>query len=91
MLIIPLYFFLIIFLIAFLIIAVFYIISVSHIFTTANLTLASFLITFIVFTLAVATLFGTWFLLQGTDWQQSVKIFDSAWLGVSNKFIELIQ
>lgn len=85
---IPLYIFFFIFLGALLIIGIFYFISISHLFATANLTFASFVITFIVFALATFALYGTWFYLRGTDWQQSVKIFDKNWFGGNNPYIQ---
>jgi len=89
MITIPLYIFLLIFLIAILIIGIFYFISISHIFTTANLTFTSFVITLAIFALASFTIYGTYFLLQDTDWKQSIKIFDQTWFGGSNnQFIE---
>jgi hypothetical protein len=78
---IPLYIFLFIFFIALLILAIFYFIDLAHIVATANLTFVSFVVTSIVFILVIAVLYGTWFFLQGTDWQQTIKIWDNQWIG----------
>jgi len=47
---------------------------------TGGISMVSFFVTFLVFVIACVTFFLTWFFLQGTDWQQTVKIFDSAWV-----------
>ena len=83
---IPLYIFLFIFFGALLALAIFYIINIAHIIATANLTFVSFVATFIVFSLAAFTLYGTWFFLQSADWQEPVKIWDNNWLGGQNQF-----
>jgi len=88
MVIIPLYIFLFIFFGVLLIISVFYFISISHLFTTANLTIISFIMTLIVSILIGLTLYGTWHILRDTNWQQSVKIFDMTWFGNNNQFGE---
>jgi len=85
MVIIPLYIFLFIFFGALLILSIFGFIGISHLFTTANLSFTSFIVTFIVFALACFTLYGTWSLLQTTDWQLPVKIFDASWFGGNNQ------
>lgn len=83
---IPLFIFLFIFFGALLVLAAFYILNIAHIIATANLTFISFVVTFIVFALATFTLYGTWFFLQSTDWQQPVKIWDNNWIGGHNQF-----
>jgi len=45
-------------------------INIYHIATSAALTTVSFAVTFFILALGVLTIYGTWYLLQGTDWQQ---------------------
>ncbi len=76
MITIPLYTLLIgygVFLIIFL---TFFFINFGHLLATGTTTLGSFLTTFIIIALTALTLFGTWYYLQGTDWQQSVPILN---------------
>jgi len=47
-------------------------------FQTGGLTLLSFVITFIVATIVIYTLFLTWYFLQETDWQQSITILSNS-------------
>lgn len=70
MLIIPLYTLLIIYAVFLLVFFTFFTINVWHIFFTGTNTFNSFLVTLIVVALSAATLFGTWYFLQGVDWQQ---------------------
>lgn len=85
---IPLYIFLFIFFGALLILSIFYIIGISHLIATANLTFASFIITLAVSTFIGVSLYGTWNILRDTNWQRPVKIFDMAWFGNNNQFSE---
>jgi len=82
MLDIPLYIFLFIYF-AFLFVFVFFsTVNLLHMFQTGGITLLSFIITFVIGTIAIYTLFLTWYFLQGTDWQQTLKLFPN-W-GVSS-------
>lgn len=73
---IPLYIFLFIYF-AFLIIFVFFsIVNVVHITRTGALTFASFIITTIISAMTIFTLFFTWTLLSGTNWQTPVNILN---------------
>ena len=67
---IPLYSLLIIFTIFLAIFFIFLIINVYHIVASASFTLPSFVVTFFVTATSLLILYGTWFLLQGIDWQQ---------------------
>lgn len=70
MLVIPLYILLIIYAIFLFVFFTFFTINIWHIFFTGTNTFNSFLVTFIVLALSAFTLFGTWYFLQGIDWQQ---------------------
>ncbi len=70
MIIIPLYTLLIIYAIFLFVFFTFFTINVWHIFFTGTNTFNSFVVTFIVVALSIITLFGTWYFLQGTNWQQ---------------------
>lgn len=62
--------------------AIFFIFSMLnfyHIVTTASFTLASFIASFFVFSLATLTLYATWYLLTGVDWQTTVPLFNRDW------------
>lgn len=77
---IPLYSFLFIYLIFLAIFLAFAIMNFYHIIMTASFTFASFIISFFVFALTVLTLYFTWQIIQTTDWQTPVTLFDSDWL-----------
>ncbi|KKP59561.1 MAG: hypothetical protein UR53_C0001G0061 [Candidatus Magasanikbacteria bacterium GW2011_GWC2_34_16] len=73
---IPLYIFLFIYF-AFLIIFVFFsVVNIIHIIRTGSLTFASFIITTIIGAMTIFTLFFTWALLTGTNWQTPVNILN---------------
>lgn len=59
------------------IIAIFTLVNLHHLAVNASLTLASFVATVAVFSLGTLTLFGTWSLLQDTDWQTPILSFDT--------------
>ncbi len=64
---------------------IFAFINLLHIVRTGSMTMASFVITFICFAATIFTLFATWTLLQGVDWQERALIWDSAWFsGISD-------
>ncbi len=77
---IPLYTLLFAYLLFLAIFTIFSIINFYHIIVTASFTFASFLITFIVFTLTVLTFYFTWQLLLSVDWQAPMNILDLNWL-----------
>lgn len=76
----PLYIFLFVYFIALAIFAVFITIHFYHIIGSGTLTLASFLVTFFVIASTIIILYQTYLLLQGTDWQQTLTLFESAWV-----------
>jgi hypothetical protein len=80
MLTIPLYSFLFIYILFLAIFVAFSIMNFYHVVMTASFTLASFVLTFFTFTLTVLTLYFTWYLLGGVDWQTPITLFDSSWL-----------
>ena len=76
----PLYIFLFLYFIILTIFAAFVLINFYHIVGSGTLTFISFLFTFITAAATVALLYETYLLLQGTDWQQTMTIFDAAWI-----------
>ncbi len=80
MITIPLFGLLIIYAVALAILGVFFVINFFHIILTGTNSFSSFLVT--LFTLAFSSLiiFGTWYLLQNTDWTQQITIWNSSWL-----------
>jgi len=79
----PLYILLFVYLLFLAIFAIVMVANFYHIISTETLTLPSFAITFFVLAATALTLYTTWFLLQGTDWQQSIAAFNTDWLGTS--------
>ncbi|HQF57401.1 MAG TPA: hypothetical protein PK831_02775 [Candidatus Magasanikbacteria bacterium] len=62
--------------------AIFFIFSILnfyHIVVTASFTLASFIVSFFVFSLATLILYATWYLLINVDWQTAVPLFNYEW------------
>lgn len=55
-------------------------INFYHIVSGGILTKANFIITALIIGTTIFTLFGTYQLLQNTDWQQRITLFDSAWI-----------
>lgn len=77
---IPLYIFLFTYFAFLVIFAFFIIINFYHIFSSGVLTVVNLTITIFVLGATVFGLFGTQQLLVDTDWQQSVTLFNSAWV-----------
>lgn len=77
---VPLYIFLFLYFLILIIFTAFVVINFYHIVGSGTLTFISFLFTFITAVATVALLYETYLLLQGTDWQQLVTIFDPVWL-----------
>ncbi len=77
---IPLYIFLFLYFAFLFVFAFFSVTNLLHMFQTGGLTLLSFVVTFVVGAIVIYTLFLTWYLLQGTDWQQiiSLDIWDNS-------------
>lgn len=80
MLTIPLYSFLILYFIFLIIFFIFSLINVAHITSTGSLTLASFLVTFIVGALCALIFYGAWYFLQGVYWQTPITIWNTDWI-----------
>jgi len=80
MIILPLYIFLFIYFAFLLVFLFFAIVNTLHMMQTGGISMVSFFVTFLVFVIVCVTFFLTWFFLQGTDWQQTIKIFDNAWI-----------
>ena len=73
----PIYFFLIAYAFFFLVFAAFFFTNLLHLVYTGTADTTSFLVTLLILILTVLTLFGTWNFLRGTDWKQTVVIWDS--------------
>lgn len=71
---IPLYVFLFIYFGFLFVFAFFSVVNLLHMFQTGGITFFSFFVTFLVMVVVIYLLFFTWFLLQGTDWQQNLEI-----------------
>lgn len=81
MLTIPLYIFLIIFLLYIAVLSVFLLINIYHILSTASFTLTSFLFTFFVFGSFILTIAITFQMLTdaNVDWTMPVRLLDASW------------
>jgi hypothetical protein len=79
MITIPLYISLFIYIIFLAIFAIFAIINVYHIIASASFTLASFFMSFLVFSLTILTLYFTANLLVGIDWKTPITVLNAQW------------
>jgi hypothetical protein len=61
--------------------AIFFAVNFFHIIFTGATTFSSFLATLIVLASITLVLFGTWYFLRGTDWSQTITIWDNSWFG----------
>lgn len=77
---IPLYIFLFIYFALLIVCFIFSLVNFYHIINTASFTMSSFIISFFIFSLTILTLYSTWYLLSGTNWQNIVTLFNSDWL-----------
>lgn len=77
----PIYIFLFIYFFFLLIFLLFILIDIAHLVNTGTLTFTSFIATFFILSLSVIILWVTWNLLQGTDWQQTITIWNGSWIG----------
>ena len=77
---IPLYIFLFIYFGLMVIFFIFSMVNFYHIVTTASFTMTSFIVSFFIFSLTILTLYATWYLLNNTDWQTTVPLFNTEWL-----------
>jgi len=80
MLVMPLYILLIFYIIFLLIFLLFSAINMYHIFASASFTYPSFMMTVLVATLTIITLYITSIILQDIDWFSKVTLFDISWL-----------
>lgn len=72
---IPLYSLLFVYIIFMTVFAVFLLVNLYHILMTGSVTIVSFFVSFFVFFSTFLILYLTWYLLQGTDWQQTLVNF----------------
>lgn len=80
MITIPLYFILIVYFILLFVLIVFFITNICHIILTGTTTFASFLITLFILALSILVLFAAWYLLQDTNWNQPITIWNPNWI-----------
>ncbi|MBT3817216.1 MAG: hypothetical protein HOG08_02615 [Candidatus Magasanikbacteria bacterium] len=78
---IPLYFFLLLYLLFLTVVTVFLLINLYHIITSGSITIVSFLITFLVFAGLFFTFYATWQLTayDQVDWGGTVILFNAEW------------
>lgn len=76
---IPLYIFLFIYLFFLSVFLSFIFVDMYHLVSGGSLTFASFLVTFVVLAGSAFTLYATWGMLAGVDWQLPVVLFRSDW------------
>ncbi|MBI2990083.1 MAG: hypothetical protein HYY51_02760 [Candidatus Magasanikbacteria bacterium] len=50
-----------------------------HILISASFTIATFTVTLFTVVIAALSVYGTMYLLQGTDWHQSITVFNAVW------------
>lgn len=81
MITIPLYIILFVYLGFLVCYAGFMFINLFHLFQTGTFTLASFSATLLALGLSAIILWFTWWLLQGTSWQQAPTVWNNAWFG----------
>ncbi len=74
---IPLYVILFLFFIFLAIFAGFYIMIMYHIIASASFTFGSFIVSFLIFTLTMLTLYAVTELLSGVDWREPFFSFDT--------------
>ena len=73
---IPLYAFLFTYFAFLFIFAIFIAINFYHIFSSGVIAIVNFIVTAFILIITIFTLFGTYQLLAGTDWQQSVTLLN---------------
>lgn len=83
MITIPISVFLIIYLVILVLLGIFFAVNFFHIILTGTTTFSSFLATLFVFVSITLVLLGTWHLLQGIDWSQTITIWDNSWFNQS--------
>lgn len=76
---VPLYTFFFLYLAFLVIFAIFSFVNIMHIIATSSYTLTSLIFTLATLIMTLFIFFTTWQLLQGVDWQLTVKIFDTSW------------
>lgn len=80
MLSIPLFIFLLLYLVFLAILAIFFLINFSHLVHTGGATIMGALFTLLILTLAVSALFATAYFTQGTDWRYALTLDIVGWL-----------
>lgn len=86
MLTVPLYIILFLYFAFLLVFLIFSILNFYHIIMAGSFTLASFIFSFFTFTLAVLTLYFTYYLLADVDWQQALITIDLSIFSSSSNF-----
>jgi hypothetical protein len=74
----PLYFFLFVYAFFFLVFIAFFFTNLLHLIYTGTADMTSFTVTLLILIMTVFTLYGTWYFLRGTDWQQAVVVWNSS-------------
>lgn len=80
MITIPLYFILFIYFAFLVLFTIFSFINVGHIYHSGALTFTSFVFTIFVALFVIGNFILTFNLLAGTDWQQMITVWNSAWI-----------
>ncbi len=80
MIAVPIYLFLFAYFFFLFVWLIFMLINIAHLVNTGTLTFGSFVATFTVLSLAVIILWATWNLLLGTDWQQTITVWNNSWI-----------
>ena len=84
MLTLPIYALLIIYALFLIIFFIFFVINLFHIILTGTTTFTSFIATFLIMATTVFVIYGTWYLLQNTNWMQTIIIWDNSWFSNEN-------
>jgi len=77
---IPLYIVLFVYFLFLAFFATFCVINFYHIVASGTFTFPSFVITLFSFASTIITIYFTWYLLVGVNWQQPILIFNSSWI-----------
>ncbi|MBU0545708.1 hypothetical protein KKA13_00430 [Patescibacteria group bacterium] len=80
MLVIPLYFILLAYLLFLAVFAILMFVNFGHITRTGSITFVSVAFSFFICALIVLVFLGTWFFLQGIDWSTPISILDIGWI-----------
>lgn len=58
-----------------------FLVNIGHLARTGTFTLLSFFVTLLFTAITIFTLWVTWKLLAGTNWQTPITVWNNAWLG----------